>query len=141
MRLLYHAFVYAYGIICVLFCTLPLYFLFVKFSDSVSMKWFSRHKVGTFTICLATICGILYFTSNHPVMYCPPEYESRFNDSMREEIVEISRGTFPFIVYSISVQSIEDDSVVYEANYLFVGNSIRVIGPDGADVIKKAGKQ
>lgn len=84
---------------------------------------------------------MIFFVSEHPSVYCPVEYEGLFSTNLREEIVEISTGSFPFTAYSISVQSIKGDIVVYEVKYLFLGNSVRVFGPDGVDIIKKVGKQ
>ena len=131
----------AYVVLCIVGCTFLLSWLLSEFLGGIGMIWLKKHRVVFFGLCFALLFGGLTVLSDRAPVYCPPEYEAQFDDELRQEISELSKREFPFFAYDISILSIEDEEAVWEVKYLFLGNTVRTVGPDGADTIKRIGKQ
>lgn len=99
-----------------------------------------RHFLRTFFAVSAIICLCIAYLTNHPIVYCYPEYREQFTPELRERVVEVSAGLYsnriPAFPVVAQVQSIKSGNMVVEIYYAYIGSALMDISLTDQGLIK-----
>ena len=143
MEWLLRFFVWGYLALCTAAIATALAFLLRSAAKGLASS--PKGKAISFLISLLLICGGFAFLGTHPIVTCPPEYETHFTPELRQSLKEHTKGIYSFDLpspgYLTAVEYIEDGRVRFCTHYLFLGSTVGELGRDGFDLIKPLGKQ
>ena len=106
-------------------CIIPV--AVVLHAKSQGRKNIKKSFCSYFTICFSLLMSSVFYLGYNPFITCPTEYESFLTQEMKQDILTYNRGFYsaniPIFPYKIKCLSVDENRVVVETKYLYLGNT------------------